>query len=60
MGDFIAGGIVILLVGLALYKMYRDKKKQGNTVVVVADALQRVLVNLKKIKRSLQVIVLTT
>ncbi|QUH30092.1 FeoB-associated Cys-rich membrane protein [Vallitalea guaymasensis] len=26
MGNFIAGGIIILLVGLAIYKMYKDKK----------------------------------
>lgn len=26
MGDYIAGGIVILIIGLAIYKMYRDKK----------------------------------
>ncbi|GMQ63037.1 FeoB-associated Cys-rich membrane protein [Vallitalea maricola] len=26
MGNFIAGGIIILLVGLAIHKMYKDKK----------------------------------
>ncbi|MCT4688556.1 FeoB-associated Cys-rich membrane protein [Vallitalea sp.] len=26
MGNFIAGCIIILLVGLAIYKMYKDKK----------------------------------
>lgn len=27
MGDIIASGIVILLIGLAIYKMYKDKKQ---------------------------------